>query len=109
MEVLLHISDNLKKYIEYIPEEVLPAVLNELLKNSIKATSVKSTSIQREYDAKLNSILETLKELQSRGVAIQTVGKSESVSEPAVETTFAYDKVQINVDSDLGDLLDLLK
>lgn len=109
MEVLLHVSDNLRKYIEYIPEEVLPAVLNELLQSSIKTTSVKSTSKQQERDAKLDSILETLKELQSRGVSIQTVERHESVMEQPVETKFSYDKVQINIDSDLGDLLDLLK
>ena len=62
MQVLIDIPRSLSKYIEYVPEEDLPAVILQALEDKIKSNSLVTLDATQD---KLDSILSILGDIKS--------------------------------------------
>lgn len=117
MEVLLSIPDDLVKYIEYIPDDVLPELLIDMVKRDIlgrhDCNSRDEPSIKSQQD--LSKIFELLQQAQdsSRFNTVQQTQQN-SVNE-FIETeieeqeTVILSQLNIQDTEEMGDLMDLLK
>lgn len=87
MQVLIDIPRSLSKYIEYIPEEDLPAVILQALEDKIKSNDLITSDTTQD---KLDSILSILGDIKSGApVVVQEhyslPQKTEVVEAPVVE------------------------
>ena len=112
MQILLEVSEELKKYIEYIPTEVLPSILTDLILLGIQQKSQRR-QIQEESNQELYKMLQEWKEeINSSNRPIQHTANLVPIGEPKIENNIGLQKavsvVQME-DEDLGELLDLMK
>lgn len=117
MEVHLVLPKSLEEYVEYIPVEILPDILVEVLVKHIHETDVMSTSQEQSL---VDMLLDKLNAVQISPSVVHTevrnsedvVSTSEELEQPETpspQRTIVIDLGGDEDDDDMGDLLELLK
>lgn len=106
-EVLLVIPENLERYVEYIPDNLLPEVLLNLIHKNANSVVEDSTVSTTLFD--INMLSGLLKNPNVPGIG--DMQDFTQIVEKPKETVHIQlkDEITDDVESDMGDLLDLLK
>lgn len=108
MKVLLDLPDDVWKLVEYIPGEILPSILLDIIRKDIKSRSayVADDAVVSKNSEDISRLMAALQSLVSNGTTVsekhESVVKHESVAPIKVISNVGSD---IDLDDDFMDML----
>lgn len=103
MKITLDLSEDVWRLIEYLPEDMLPAILSDIIKEAIlsKSSVAADDSSRVQSSKEINSLIEQIQTLVATGVTVPTI---EEVPAKKKKSEKVKAKVEVVASSDVGDI-----